>query len=110
MTQAVPHKLRATIARQHLDNIEVLDGTAEHTPLPDQSVDVVTSNGVLNLVSNKRRAIAEIFRILKPGGQMQIAGIVIARPVAPDCRADPALWAECRGRGYHRRRLPRDIW
>jgi arsenite methyltransferase len=96
MTQAVGDKLRATIARLHLDNIEVLDGTAEHIPLPDQSVDVVTSNDVLNLVPNKRQAIAEIFPVLKPGGQMQIADIVITRPVAPDCRGDqgfgPSAW------------------
>jgi arsenite methyltransferase len=95
MTQAMRDKLRATVTRLHLHNVELLDGTAERIPLPDQSVDVITSNGVLNLVPNKRQAIAEMFRVLKPGGRMQIADIVIERPVAPDCRGDPALWAEC---------------
>jgi arsenite methyltransferase len=95
MTQAMRDKLRATVSRLHLDNVEVLDGIAEHIPLPDQSIDIITSNGVLNLVPNKRQAIAEMCRVLKPGGQMQIADIVIARPVASDCRGDPALWAEC---------------
>ena len=58
-------------------------------------MDVVTSNGVLNLVADKRRAIREIFRVLKPGGKVQIADIVIASPVTPDCEDDPKLWAEC---------------
>jgi arsenite methyltransferase len=95
MTRAMREKLRATVTRLRLHNVEVVDGTAERIPLPDQSVDVITSNGVLNLVPDKRLAIAEMFRVLKPGGKIQIADIVIARPVAPDCRGDPALWAEC---------------
>jgi arsenite methyltransferase len=61
MTQAVRDKLRATIVCLHLDNIEVLDGTAEYIPLPDQSVDVVTSNCVLNLVPNKGRLSLRFF-------------------------------------------------
>ncbi len=95
MTSAMRDKLRATVTRLHLANVEVLEGTAEHIPLPDQSVDVITSNGVLNLVPDKRRAIAEMFRVLKSGGHIQLADIVITRPVTPDCRGDPALWAEC---------------
>ncbi len=95
MTSAMREKLRSTVARLRVRNVEVIDGTAEQIPLPDHSIDVITSNGVLNLVPNKRRAIAEIFRVLKPNGRVQIADIVIARPVAPDCRGDPALWAEC---------------
>lgn len=95
MTSAMHEKLRASLTRLRLRNVEVIDGTAEQIPLPDHSVDVITSNGVLNLVPNKRQAISEIFRVLKPGGRVQIADIVIARPVAPDCRRDPALWAEC---------------
>ncbi len=95
MTSAMREKLHATVTRLRVRNVEVIDGTAEQIPMSDHSVDVVTSNGVLNLVPNKRRAIAEIFRVLKPNGRVQIADIVIARPVAPDCRGDPALWAEC---------------
>ncbi|MGH8502966.1 MAG: MerC family mercury resistance protein [Gammaproteobacteria bacterium] len=95
MTPAMREKLRSSVARLRLRNVEILDGTAEHIPLPDHSVDVITSNGVLNLVPDKRQAIAEMFRVLKPSGRVQIADIVIARPVTPDCHGDPALWAEC---------------
>ena len=94
-TPAMRTKLLQSITSADVSNIEVLAGDAENIPLPDSSVDVVTSNGVLNLVIDKRRAIGEIFRVLKPGGFAQIADIVIAAPVTPDCEDDPRLWAEC---------------
>jgi SAM-dependent methyltransferase len=70
-------------------------GNAEEIPLPDASVDVVTSNGVLNLVPDKPRAFAEIARVLRPGGRLQISDICLAKPVSEKSRADPKLWAEC---------------
>lgn len=95
LTPAMREKLQATLDRQGIGNVEIIAGDAENIPLPDSSIDVVTSNGVLNLVADKRRAIAEIFRVAKPGGHVQIADIVIASPVTPDCEDDPKLWAEC---------------
>lgn len=95
LTPAMRSKLQTLVEEQQIKNVEVLAGDAESIPLPDHSVDVVTSNGVLNLVADKRKAINEIFRVLKPGGRVQIADIVIASPVTPDCEDDPKLWAEC---------------
>ena len=90
MTPAMLDKMNAT-GRM----IELLEADAEALPIGDGSVDVVTSNGVLNLVPNKRRAIAEIFRVLRPGGRVQLADIVLGKPVSEACKADPRLWAEC---------------
>jgi arsenite methyltransferase len=95
VTPAMVKKLRTLIAEQGIKNLEVIEGNAESIPLPDASVDVVTSNGALNLVPDKRRAVAEICRVLRPGGRVQIADIVINLPVTPDCEDDPRLWAEC---------------
>jgi ubiquinone/menaquinone biosynthesis C-methylase UbiE len=58
-------------------------------------VDVVTSNGVLNLVPDKESAIREIYRVLRPGGKIQISDIVVEIPPSEACRAKPELWAEC---------------
>jgi arsenite methyltransferase len=95
LTPAMLAKLRATLDAADVRNVEVIEGDAERIPLPDNSVDVVTSNGVLNLVPDKRRAFAEIFRVLRPEGRVQIADIVIARPVPIGGRRDARLWAEC---------------
>lgn len=95
MTAAMREKLRSAAAEASVTNLEILEGDAEAIPLPDQSVDVVTSNGVLNLVVDKARAIAEIHRVLRPGGRLQISDIALARPVAERFRQDPQMWAEC---------------
>ncbi|KAB2911553.1 MAG: methyltransferase domain-containing protein [Hyphomicrobiaceae bacterium] len=95
LTPQMLGKLRCNIALAGASNIEVIAGNAEAIPLLDASVDVVTSNGVLNLVPDKGRAFAEIWRVLRPGGRVQIADIVVSRPVGDKARKDPKLWAEC---------------
>jgi len=95
MTPGMREKLARTAADAGIANLEVLAGDAESIPLPDASVDVVTTNGVLNLVPDKARAIAEIHRVLRPGGRLQISDIALARPVAERFRQDPQMWAEC---------------
>jgi SAM-dependent methyltransferase len=95
MTQAMLDKLRRNIAAMGAQNVVPLEGNAEEIPLPDASVDVVTSNGVLNLVPDKPRAFAEIARVLRPGGRVQISDIALAKPVSDKARSDPKLWAEC---------------
>lgn len=95
MTEAMRRKLRANAARAGAGNVTVLEGNAEEIPLPDGSVDVVTSNGVLNLVPDKARAFREIARVLAPGGRLQLADIVVGTLPGEACRAQPQLWAEC---------------
>ncbi|UCE30294.1 MAG: methyltransferase domain-containing protein [Burkholderiales bacterium] len=94
-TASMREKLARIAEQEGVANLQVLEGDAEAIPLPDASVDAVTSNGVLNLVPDKARAIAEIFRVLKPGGRLQISDIALARPVSERFRQDPQMWAEC---------------
>jgi SAM-dependent methyltransferase len=105
LTEAMRSKLRAIAADGGVANLEVLAGNAEAVPLPDASVDVVSSNGVLNLVPDKVAAIREIARVLRPGGRVQLADIVVETLPSDACRAQPGLWAECivgatTGEGY----------
>ncbi len=95
LTDAMLEKLEHVVSAAAVSNVRLLNGNAEDIPLPDGSVDVVTSNGVLNLVPDKRQAIGEIHRVLRPGGRVQIADIALGRPLGAECRADPQLWAEC---------------
>lgn len=95
MTAAMRDKLMANASTMGADRVRVLDGNAESIPLPDESVDVVTSNGVLNLVPEKAAAVREIHRVLRPGGRVQISDIVVATEPSAACRSQPQLWAEC---------------
>jgi arsenite methyltransferase len=95
MTEAMRQRLLANAEAMGAENVEVLAGTAEEIPLPDTSVDVVTTNGVLNLVPDKPRAVREIHRVLRPGGWLQLADIVLGSSPSEACRSKPELWAEC---------------
>ena len=95
LTAAMLAKLEVSAAAAGLSNVRAMAGNAECLPLPDASVDVVTSNGVLNLVPDKRAAFAEIHRVLKPGGRLQIADVALGQPISGDCLSDAKLWAEC---------------
>lgn len=95
MTPAMLDKLRVNIALAGVENVEPIEGNAEAIPLPDACVDVVMSNGVLNLVPDKAKAFAEIFRVLRPGGRVQLADIVVSQPIGEKSRSNPRLWAEC---------------
>ncbi len=96
-TPAMIEKARANIARMGAANVTVLEGSATSIPLPDASVDVVTSNGVLNLVPDKGAAFREIARVLKSSGRLQLADIVVQEDVGAVCGVNPQLWADCIG-------------
>jgi arsenite methyltransferase len=83
---------RRAAASLGLDHLEFRHGLAEELPVPDAFADVVVSNGVLNLVPDKLGAYEEIFRVLKPGGRIQIADICVEKPVPEGARRDIDLW------------------
>ena len=74
-------------------SMECHEGRIEDVPLPDASVDVILSNGVINLSFRKRRVIQELFRVLRPGGRISITDIVSARKLSQEIVNDPKLWA-----------------
>ena len=76
-----------------ITNVEWLRGELESIPLPDASVDVAISNGVLNLSPRKGRAMSEIFRVLRPGGRISLADIVLDEDLPPEVMTDPDAWA-----------------
>jgi SAM-dependent methyltransferase len=73
--------------------MECHEGRMEDIPLPDASVDVVISNGVINLSFRKRRVVEEMFRVLRPGGRISITDIVSAKQLSQSIVNDPKLWA-----------------
>jgi SAM-dependent methyltransferase len=95
MTEAMRQKLQANVARAGVRNVEAIEGNAEAIPLPNGAVSVVTTNGVINLVPDKAAAVREMFRVLRPGGRVQLADVVVDTPPSEACRAKPELWAEC---------------
>jgi arsenite methyltransferase len=92
MTERMRTRAAAGAAECGLTNVDVLDGDATRLPLGDQSVDVVISNGVLNLVPDKHKAVGEIARVLKPGGRAQIADIIIGEVLPDSALRDIDLW------------------
>jgi len=73
--------------------IEFRRGEMEDVPLPDESVDVVISNGVINLSPRKSRVLAEVFRVLKPGGRMCVADLTVEEDLPPEILTSDSAWA-----------------
>jgi arsenite methyltransferase len=78
-----------------LTNVEFLKGEIEHIPLPDNSVDVIISNCVINLSADKDRVLAEAFRVLKPGGRLAVSDVVTKGDVPPEIRKSVLAWVGC---------------
>ncbi len=79
------------------DIVDVRDGVYENLPVDDESVDVVISNGVVNLSPDKQQVFKEIVRVLKPGGQLFLADVIVQRELSDEARSDPDIWAACIG-------------
>jgi arsenite methyltransferase len=92
MTEAMRDRARRGATSCGLAHVEVREGEATALPIEAETVDVVISNGVLNLIPEKRAAVAEIQRVLKPGGRVQIADIVLGVELPEDARQDIDLW------------------
>jgi SAM-dependent methyltransferase len=92
--EAMIDRARANAADAGVEGwTEFLLGEMELVPLPDASADVVISNGVLNLSARKSRALAEIFRVLKPGGRIALADLTVEGELPPEIANDQSAWA-----------------
>jgi SAM-dependent methyltransferase len=92
MTQAMIDKATASAAEAGIDNVEFRIGYGEELPVDDGWADVLISNGVLNLMPDKKGALAEMARVLKPGGRLQIGDIVVQKPVSEVDKRKIDLW------------------
>jgi arsenite methyltransferase len=95
MTDEMLALARENQAKAGVENVEFLKGEIEQIPLPDNSVDVIISNCVINLSGDKPRVLREAFRVLKPGGRFAVSDVVVRGRVPEDIRKSMELWIGC---------------
>ena len=105
MTAPMLDKARAAAAAAGVTTVEFREGYLEALPVDDGWADLVISNGVLNLVPDKAAALAEMYRVLRPGGRLQLADILLGRPVSDSAKQDVSLWTGCIAGGLPREDL-----
>ncbi len=92
MTPAMLERARAAAAESGIGNVEFREAYMEGIPVPDGWADVVISNGVLNLTPDKQKTLGEMFRVLRPGGRLQIGDILVSREVPEAAKQKIDLW------------------
>jgi SAM-dependent methyltransferase len=95
MTDDMLALARENQKRSGVENVEFLKGEIEHIPLPDNSVDVIISNCVINLSADKDRVLKEAFRVLKPGGRFAVSDVVTKGEMPAEIREKVLLWVGC---------------
>jgi arsenite methyltransferase len=95
MTDEMLALARENQRKAGIQNVEFLKGEIEHIPLPDDSVDVIISNCVINLSADKDKVFREAFRVLKPGGRFAVSDVVVRGDVPPQVRRSMELWVGC---------------
>src|SRR5207302_2788363 len=95
MTDGMLALARENQRKSGIENVEFLKGEIEHIPLPDNAVDVIISNCVINLSADKDRVLQEAFRVLKPGGRFAASDVVTRGSVPEEIRKSMLLWVGC---------------
>jgi SAM-dependent methyltransferase len=95
MTDDMLALARENQRKSGVTNVEFLRGEIEHIPLPDNTVDVIISNCVINLSADKDAVLREAFRVLKPGGRLAVSDVIVRGDVPPDVRRSMELWVGC---------------
>jgi arsenite methyltransferase len=95
MTDEMLALARENQRKSGLDNVEFLKGEMEHIPLPDNSVDLIISNCVINLSADKNQVLREAFRVLKPGGRFAVSDVVVRGEIPAEIRRSILLWVGC---------------
>jgi ubiquinone/menaquinone biosynthesis C-methylase UbiE len=95
MTPAMLERARASAERNQIANVEFRQGYAEELPVADGEVNVIISNCVINLTEDKGHVFREAFRVLKPGGRLEVSDMVTSGPVPIELRESAAGWSEC---------------